>query len=178
MVRFMSLGCVVLTILVTVGAGTVQAQRGNGQQAGNQMAQRKQMQARNGGQGQMQARNGGQGQNEARNGAQRNQGVQMLLQRFDANGNGSLEGNELVNLATAIQQMMAMAGMGQQARGMGGMQNGMQNGMGQDCGNQGAMGRGNAQGLGQAAQQGFGHGGGRGGAGGGGGGGGARGGGR
>ncbi len=160
MVRFMSLGCVVLTILVTVGAGTVQAQRGNGQQAGNQMAQRKQMQARN----------GGQGQDAARNGAQRNQGVQMLLQRFDANGNGALEGNELVNLATAIQQMMAMAGMGQQAGGMGGMQNGM----GQGRGNQGAMGRGNAQGLGQAAQQGFRHGAGRGGAGGGG----ARGGGR
>jgi hypothetical protein len=144
-----------------MAVNSVQAQPANGPQA------KKRAGARN----QVQARNGVQGNVAGRNGAQRNQGVQMLLQRFDANGNGALEGDELVRLAAAIQQMM-MVRMGQQAGGFGGRANGM----GQGFGNQGAMGRGNGQGFGQAGRQGFGHGGG--GFGGGHGGGGARGGGR
>jgi len=81
--------------------------------------------------------------------------VQMLLQQFDRNGNKVLDGEELVQVAAALQQL-TMARVAENGAGMGGMQGGG----GQGFGNQGGGGRGFGavgQGFG-AAGQGFGQG--------------------
>lgn len=111
----------------------------------------------------------------ANNGNAVNPAVQQLLQQFDANRNGVLEGEELVHVAAAFQQLI-MGRVGQAGGGAGVMQGGA----GQGCGNQGmvpGMGAGfsNANGINQNRFQ-HGQGGGRGavGAGGGGRGGGGR----
>ena len=76
----------------------------------------------------------------ANNGNVANPAVQQLLQQFDANKNGVLDGAELVQVATAFQQLV----MGRMAQAGGGV-GGMQGGAGQGFGNQGGM-----QGMGGA----------------------------
>lgn len=85
--------------------------------------------------------------------------VQTLLQQFDKNGNGVLDGEELVQVAAAFQQLI-MARAGENGAGMGGMQGGAGQGLGNQGGVQGGGGRGfgaMGQGFG-AAGQGFGQG--------------------
>ncbi len=108
-------------------------------------------------QGQQKGQNGNRPNPAAVNGNALNPAVQQLLQQFDANRNNALDGDELVQVAAAFQQLV-MARMGQ----AGGMQGGgMQGGGGQGFANQAGM-QGGGQGMGggkqQRAQHGFQHG--------------------
>ena len=113
--------------------------------AGGQIAEGAAQQAR---QGQQKGQNGNRPNPAAANGNAVNPAVQQLLQQFDANRNNVLDGDELVQVAAAFQQLV-MGRMGQ----AGGMQGGgMQGGGGQGFANQAGM-QGGGQGLGGGKQQ-------------------------
>ena len=113
--------------------------------AGGQVAEGAAQQAR---QGPQKGQNGNRPNQVAANGNMVNPAVQQLLQQFDANRNNVLDGDELVQVAAAFQQLV-MARMGQ----AGGMQaGGMQGGGGQGFANQAGM-QGGGQGLGGGKQQ-------------------------
>jgi hypothetical protein len=107
--------------------------------AGAQIAEGAAQQAR---QGPQKGQNGNRPNQVAANGNAANPAVQQLLQQFDANRNNVLDGDELVQVAAAFQQLM-MGRMGQ----AGGMQ-----GVGQGFANQAGM-QGGGQGMGGGKQQ-------------------------
>lgn len=86
--------------------------------------------------------------------ANANPAVQMLLQQFDKNGNGALDGEELVQVAATFQQLI-MGRAVENGAAMGGAQGGAGQGLGNQGGMQGAGGRGfgaMGQGFGAAGQ--------------------------
>jgi hypothetical protein len=104
--------------------------------------------AQQGRQGPPKGQNGNRPNQVAAHGNAANPAVQQLLQQFDANRNNVLDGDELVQVAAAFQQLV-MARMAQ----AGGMQGaGMQGGGGQGFANQAGMQAG-GQGLGGGKQQ-------------------------
>ena len=94
-------------------------------------------------QGPQKGQNGNRPNQVAANGNAANPAVQQLLQQFDANRNNVLDGDELVQVAAAFQQLV-MGRMGQAG--------GMQMGGGQGFANQAGM-QGGGQGMGGGKQQ-------------------------